>query len=173
MKYPGKYITKYFVKYRHSKIPFTNIFQSKCNQNNTTHFVEIFHQLFHKNYIIFHTIYLVLYLNISHISCMFFISFNYVTYCTIFTMFHNFLKIFSENVLWDTAHWFFKMAALQKFWFAVSYASLADSHSYNTHCYQSKSILTDSLLIASKLFNFQICHCHVRYSSALGQRDRS
>ena len=42
------------------------------------------------------------------------------------------------------------MAALQKFRFAASYASWADSHCYNAHCCQSKSILTDSLLIANE-----------------------
>ena len=74
--------------------------------------------------------------------------FNNSTCFTIFTMFHKvFHQIFSE-ILCEILHsGFTEMAALQKFRFAASYTPWVHPHCY---CGQSKSILTDSLLIANE-----------------------
>ena len=62
-----------------------------------------------------------------------------------------FLKIFSENVLWNTAHWFHRNDSIAKIPAFCSFAPLALSHCYSAHCHKSKSILTDSLLLQVNL----------------------
>ena len=75
-----------------------------------------------------------------------------------------FLKIFSENVLGNTAHWFHRNGSIAKIPICCSYAPSAHSHCYNAHCRQSnpKSILTDNLLfwkyICKHLFKFKRRH---------------
>ena len=125
------------MRHPHSKI-LQNIsrkyfFQNKCHQNNTKYFIKIFH----KKYIIFHTIYLVLFLNTTNIS-------RITHACHRFQFYH-----ISHNIYHD----FTEMAALQKICFAASYARWADSRSNNAYCCQPESILTDSLLIASKFMS--------------------
>ena len=82
---------------KYHKIFHEIFFNNKCHQNNTKYFVKFFHKFFHKKCIIFHTICLVLFPNISHISRISNVChmFHYITYITIFTMFHN----VSQNIL--------------------------------------------------------------------------
>ena len=64
---------------------------------NTKDLMEIFYKLFHKKYIVFHTIYLVYFsiYHIFHVFHVFAIGFHYITYFTMFTTFHN----VSQNTL--------------------------------------------------------------------------
>ena len=93
-------------------------------ENNTKYIMEISRTSFHIKYIIFHfwfhEMYLVLYLSISRIFHIRTEFFNNSTCFTIFTMYHNVYKIFSE-MLCEILHTdFTKMAALLQFFFATA-----------------------------------------------------
>ena len=65
-----------------------------------------------------------------------------------FHVFHTRTQCLNNN-----AHWFHRNGSIAKIPVCCSDAHWAHSHCYNAHCRQSKSILTDSLLLASEFLD--------------------